>query len=61
MDVPDNEPFWPNGIYVNLHEYYETLNRLKGLKGIILPGHDLLVLEKDQYPCNVKTGKNVGP
>jgi N-acyl homoserine lactone hydrolase len=50
MDVRDDEPFWPNGIYVNLHEYYETLDRLKSLKGTVLPGHDLFVLQKSQYP-----------
>ncbi len=50
MNVRDDEPFWPNGIYVNLNEYYETLDRLKGLGGKILPGHDLLVLQKNHYP-----------
>ena len=50
MKVRDDEPFWPNGIYVNLYEYYETLNRLKSLKGTILPGHDLLVLKQRTYP-----------
>jgi len=58
MNVPDNEPFWPNGIYVNLHEYYETLNKLKGLGGTILPGHDLLVLDRKEYPFDKKTGGN---
>lgn len=60
MNVPDNEPFWPNGIYVNLYEYYETLNRLKELKGVILPSHDLFVLEKNQYPGDMKPEKNAG-
>lgn len=50
MNVRDGDPFWPNGIYVNLHEYYETLDRLKSLRGVILPGHDLLVLQKNRYP-----------
>jgi N-acyl homoserine lactone hydrolase len=50
MNVRDDEPFWPNGIYVNLHEYYDTLHRLKELRGTMLPGHDLLVLQKNQYP-----------
>jgi N-acyl homoserine lactone hydrolase len=50
MAVPDNESFWPSGIYVDLREYYKSLNRLKGLGGVILPGHDLLVLRKDIYP-----------
>jgi len=44
------EPFWPNGIYVDLSEYYESLDRLKALKGVILPGHDLHVTKKKRYP-----------
>ena len=50
MNVRDDEPFWPNGIYVNLNEYYETLSRLKEFRGTILPGHDLLVLKQRTYP-----------
>jgi glyoxylase-like metal-dependent hydrolase (beta-lactamase superfamily II) len=50
MRVPENEPFWPNAFYVDLREYYESLNRVKRLGGIILPGHDLLVLQKAVYP-----------
>jgi N-acyl homoserine lactone hydrolase len=50
MNVRDDEPFWPNGIYTNLHEYYETLYRLKELKGVMLPGHDLQVLKQRTYP-----------
>ena len=50
MRVPENEPFWPNAFYVDLREYYESLNRIKRLGGIILPGHDLLVLQKAVYP-----------
>jgi len=50
MAVPDGEPFWPSGIYVDLREYYGTLYRLKALGGSILPGHDLQVLRKEVYP-----------
>ena len=50
MEVRDDEPFWPNGIYVDLSEYYESLDRLKALKGVILPGHDLHVTKKKRYP-----------
>lgn len=50
MDVPAGEPFWPTGIYIDLRELYESLDRLKSLGGTILPGHDMLVLEKDVYP-----------
>ncbi len=50
MRVPENEPFWPNAIYVDLREYYESLHEVKKLGGTILPGHDLLVLQKSVYP-----------
>jgi N-acyl homoserine lactone hydrolase len=50
MEVRDGEPFWPSGIYVNLHEYYESLDRLRSLGGVILPGHDLRIMERGTYP-----------
>jgi N-acyl homoserine lactone hydrolase len=50
MKVPDDEPFWPGGLYVDLREYYHSLNRLKALGGFILPGHDMMVLDRMQYP-----------
>jgi N-acyl homoserine lactone hydrolase len=50
MDVPASEPFWPTGLFIDLRELYESLNRLKNLGGVILPGHDMLVLRKDVYP-----------
>ena len=50
MEVPEGEPFWPTGIYIDLRELYESLYRLKGLGGFILPGHDMLVLKKNIYP-----------
>jgi N-acyl homoserine lactone hydrolase len=50
MDVPAGDSFWPNGIYIDLREYYWSLDRLKALGGFILPGHDMLVLEKNIYP-----------
>ena len=50
MDVPAGDSFWPNGIYIDLREYYWSLDRLKALGGFILPGHDMLVLDKDLYP-----------
>lgn len=50
MEVPSGEPFWPTGLYIDLRELYESLHRLKGLGGFILPGHDMLVLKKNIYP-----------
>jgi N-acyl homoserine lactone hydrolase len=50
MSIPGSDSFWPGAIYVDLREYYRSLDCLKRLGGFILPGHDLLVLEKDIYP-----------
>jgi glyoxylase-like metal-dependent hydrolase (beta-lactamase superfamily II) len=50
MAVPDHRPFLPSPVYVDLKEYYESLERLKRLNGFILPGHDPRVMEKSIYP-----------
>jgi N-acyl homoserine lactone hydrolase len=50
MEVPEGEPFWPTGLYIDMRELYESLDRLKNLGGFILPGHDMLVLQKKIYP-----------
>lgn len=50
MDVPPGDSYWPNGIYVDLREYYWSLDRLRDLGGNILPGHDMLVLKQSIYP-----------
>ncbi|NLE09920.1 MAG: N-acyl homoserine lactonase family protein [Actinobacteria bacterium] len=50
MDVPEGASFWPGPLYVDLRQYYESLDRLRDLGGTILPGHDTLVLQKTVYP-----------
>jgi N-acyl homoserine lactone hydrolase len=50
MAVPDGQPFWPSGIFVDLAEYYQSLERLRGLEGTILPGHDLKLTDRERYP-----------
>jgi glyoxylase-like metal-dependent hydrolase (beta-lactamase superfamily II) len=50
MDVPVGDSFWPNAIYVDLAEYYRSLDRLRDLGGVILPGHDPRVLRNATYP-----------
>jgi N-acyl homoserine lactone hydrolase len=50
MDVPKGASFWPSPLYVDLREYYQSLDRLRDLGGTILPGHDPLALEKTVYP-----------
>ena len=50
MDVPPGDSFWPNGMFTDLREHYRSLDRLRDLGGIILPGHDTLVLKQNVYP-----------
>lgn len=50
VDVPKGASFLPGPLYVNLKEYYESLDRLRDLGGTILPGHDPLVLKRVTYP-----------
>jgi N-acyl homoserine lactone hydrolase len=39
----------PSGIHVNLRDYYETYKKMAAMADLILPGHDLRVLEKKVY------------
>jgi glyoxylase-like metal-dependent hydrolase (beta-lactamase superfamily II) len=41
--------FTPNGIHVNLEDYYRSWNRLARLGGEILPSHDNRVLDRERY------------
>jgi N-acyl homoserine lactone hydrolase len=50
MDVPEGTSFWPGPLYVDLKEYYGSLDRLRDLGGTILPGHDPHVLKQTVYP-----------
>jgi glyoxylase-like metal-dependent hydrolase (beta-lactamase superfamily II) len=50
MDVPEGASFWPGPLYVDLREYYRSLDLLRDLGGTILPGHDPLVLTQAIYP-----------
>ena len=50
MEVPKGDSFWPGPLYLDLREYYESLDRLRDLEGTILPGHDALALSKTVYP-----------
>jgi N-acyl homoserine lactone hydrolase len=50
MEVPKGASFWPGPLYVDLREYYQSLDRLRDLGGTILPGHDSLVLKQIVYP-----------
>ena len=40
----------PSGIYVNMNEYYESFEKIRALGvSLVLPGHDLKVLERTEY------------
>ena len=41
--------FTPNGIHVNLEDYYRSWNRLARVGGEILPSHDARVLDRERY------------
>lgn len=45
----DHNPPWPNGLFVNLREYYETQVKVSKLGATIIPGHDMKVLDSDVY------------
>jgi N-acyl homoserine lactone hydrolase len=36
--------------FVNLDDYFETLDLIEGIADFVLPGHDAKVLEKESYP-----------
>lgn len=39
----------PSGIHLDLRDYYATYEKMASLSDLILPGHDLKVLEKEVY------------
>lgn len=44
------QPKTPSGLYQNLFDYYDSLNRLNAFGSRILPGHDARVLDQPRYP-----------
>jgi len=50
LNVPDHDSFLPSGNFIDLKEYFTSLDRIKALGGTILPGHDPKVMEKSVYP-----------
>jgi len=44
-----HSPYWPSGLFVNLREYYASLDKIAKLGATILPGHDIQVFEKEYY------------
>jgi glyoxylase-like metal-dependent hydrolase (beta-lactamase superfamily II) len=50
LAVPEGQLPIPNALHVDLREYVASLEKIKWLGGLILPGHELKVLEKAEYP-----------
>ncbi|RJQ77554.1 MAG: N-acyl homoserine lactonase family protein [Desulfobacteraceae bacterium] len=48
-DSLKHTPPWPSGLYINFRDYYDSLHKIQKLEATILPGHDMLVLEKEYY------------
>jgi N-acyl homoserine lactone hydrolase len=46
----DKEPI-PSGIHVNLFDYYDSFRKVNTFADLILPGHDIKVLEQKCYPA----------
>ena len=43
-------PHVPSGLYVNLVEYYDSMEKIERVADFVLPGHDGKVFDKPIYP-----------
>jgi N-acyl homoserine lactone hydrolase len=43
-------PHVPSGLYVNLEEYYDSMEKIQRVADFVLPGHDGKVFDKTIYP-----------
>ena len=43
-------PHVPSGLYVNLEEYYDSMEKIERVADFVLPGHDGKVFDKPIYP-----------
>jgi hypothetical protein len=43
------DPPVPSGVYVNLRDSYASLEKIKGLNAIALPGHEVGVFDRSSY------------
>jgi glyoxylase-like metal-dependent hydrolase (beta-lactamase superfamily II) len=48
-DSLKHNPPWPSGLYINFRDYYASLQKITELGAKILPGHDMMVFEKELY------------
>ncbi|MBI4596581.1 MAG: N-acyl homoserine lactonase family protein [Candidatus Tectomicrobia bacterium] len=45
----EREPPAISGVYVDVRKYYESLEKIAALSAVVLPGHDMKVLERKVY------------
>lgn len=50
----EHDPMFYNGIHIDLREYTASLEKVKSIGGIILPGHDYKVLNDRKYPKDMQ-------
>ena len=43
-------PHVPSGLFNNLDEYYQSMEKIEQIAGHVLPGHDARVFERSSYP-----------
>jgi N-acyl homoserine lactone hydrolase len=41
----------PSGIHLNLFDYYDSFKKVNAFTNVLLPGHDMKVLDHDVYPA----------
>jgi N-acyl homoserine lactone hydrolase len=46
----ETDPYVPSGLYNDLEEYYQSLERIRQIAKVVLPGHDARIFEKSTYP-----------
>ena len=51
LECYEHDPMFVNGIHIDLRDYFASLERVKAIGGVVLPGHDYRVFEHDVYPA----------
>ena len=51
LECYEHDPMFVNGIHIDLRDYFASLERVKAIGGVVLPGHDYRVFEHNVYPA----------
>lgn len=50
LECYEHDPMFVNGIHIDLRDYFASMERVKAIGGVVLPGHDYCVFEHSAYP-----------